>query len=85
MNKEKRIKYRIKKLKLSDLSYIKIGERISGFKKLLKKSSPKLSSLNVSSSTKTKMGRFKYLINLMNKIYVWIIKHFQKKESKDRV
>ena len=95
MTKDKRKKYGIRKLKREcGLSYVEIGARIRKSKKTPKmkgrgkKSIPKVKEFKevastTSSSIKTKRGGFKYLTNLIRKIYVWIIKHFKKKEGED--
>jgi len=77
MNKTKRIKYGISKLKKAGFSYIEIGKKIRSYNKATKKTKklpvkPNVSSFSASSSSKA--IRFKYLINLIKKIYAWFKK-----------
>ena len=80
MNKTKRIKYGISKLKKAGFSYIEIGKKIRSYNKATKKK-PIVKTESFSfgtSSSSIEISWFKYLINLIKKIYVW----FQKKENR---
>ena len=63
MNKAKRIKYGIRKLKKAGFSYIDIGQKIRRFK-----------TVSFSTESSTKRSWFKRLINLIKKIYAWFKK-----------
>ena len=76
MNKNNRIKYGISKLKKAGFSYVEIGQKIRSYNKATKKK-PIVKTESFSfgtSSSSIEISWFKYLINIIKKIYAWFKK-----------